>query len=126
MAPEEFAPLPSSRHPGYEYDVCLKGRLLTTDANYASIITITKMCQLSQVNRRSFVLRTKFIGTMNKHFSDKIFDCLDCFVVISNQGRTDTVAPVARATVNFPSETITVVYRKVYPISRETLAAYSL
>ena len=42
------------------------------------------------------------------------------------QGRTDTVAPVARATVNFPSESSVLVYRKVYPVSRETLAAYSL
>ena len=43
-----------------------------------------------------------------------------------DQGRKDTIAPVARATVNFLSERSIVVYRKVYPISRETLAAYSL
>ena len=42
------------------------------------------------------------------------------------QGRTDTVAPVALATVNFPSESSIVVYRKACPVSRETLAAYSL
>ena len=42
------------------------------------------------------------------------------------QGRTDTVALVARATINFPSESSIVVYGKVYPINREILAAYSL
>ena len=42
------------------------------------------------------------------------------------RGGLDTIALVARATVNFPSESSIVVYRKAYPISRETLAAYSL
>ena len=38
----------------------------------------------------------------------------------SAQGWTDAVAPVTLVTVNFPSESSFVVYRKVYPISRET------
>ena len=41
------------------------------------------------------------------------------------QGQTGTVALVTMVTVNFPSESSIVVYRKAYPISRETLAAYS-
>ena len=40
-------------------------------------------------------------------------------------GWTETVAPVARVAVNFPSEKSIVVYRKAYPISRVTVAAYS-
>ena len=59
---------------------------------------------------------------ITSHPLREINHLLTCII----QGRTDTVAPVARATVNFPSQSSIVVYRMVYLISRETVAAYSL
>ena len=51
---------------------------------------------------------------------------LSFILVICHQGRTDTNAFDERAIVNFPSESSIAVYGKVSPLSRETLAAYSL
>ena len=58
--------------------------------------------------------------------SSSIWDHIAQSAHEGTQWWTDAVAPVALATVNFLSESSIVVYRKSYPVSRETLAAYSL